>query len=66
MVDALRRGASEIHIEPYERSYNIRLRLDGVLYMIMNPPLRLRDAISNRFKVMAKMECGDRKRSARA
>jgi type IV pilus assembly protein PilB len=56
LVEALRRGASEIHIEPYERSFNIRLRLDGVLYMIMNPPLRLRDAISNRFKVMAKMD----------
>ena len=45
LVDALRRGASDIHIEPYEKELRIRFRIDGVLYDVMHPPLKLRDAI---------------------
>ena len=44
LVDALRRGASDIHIEPYEKELRIRFRIDGVLYDVMHPPLKLRDA----------------------
>ena len=45
LTDALRRGASDIHIEPYEREFRVRFRIDGVLYVVMNPPMKLRDAM---------------------
>ncbi|HEY1403890.1 MAG TPA: ATPase, T2SS/T4P/T4SS family, partial [Pyrinomonadaceae bacterium] len=48
LVDALQRGASDIHIEPYEKEMRIRFRIDGVLYDVMHPPLRLRDALISR------------------
>ncbi|MEJ7709212.1 MAG: ATPase, T2SS/T4P/T4SS family [Pyrinomonadaceae bacterium] len=46
MVDACRRGASDIHIEPYERDMRIRFRIDGLLYDVMHPPLKMRDALN--------------------
>lgn len=61
LTDALRRGAREIHIEPFERELQIRFRIDGVLYVIMNPPLRLRDAMISRFKIMAKLNFSEKK-----
>ncbi len=61
LADSLRRGASEIHVEPYEREYQVRFRIDGVLYIVLNPPMRLRDAIANRFKVMAKMDIAEKR-----
>ena len=56
LTDALRRGASDIHIEPYEREFRVRFRIDGILYVVMNPPMKLRDAITSRLKIMAKLD----------
>src|SRR6185312_180613 len=56
MTDAVKRGASDIHIEPYEKEYRVRFRIDGVLQHIMSPPMKLKDAITSRIKIMAKMD----------
>ncbi len=61
LVDALRRGASDIHIEPYEKEFRVRFRLDGILYNIMNPPLKLRDALTSRIKIMAKLDIAEKR-----
>lgn len=61
LVDALRRGASDIHIEPYERELRVRFRLDGVLHNIMNPPLKLRDALTSRIKIMARLDIAEKR-----
>src|SRR5215813_13218314 len=53
LVDSLRRGASDIHVEPYEKELRIRFRIDGVLYDVMHPPLKLRDALISRVKIMS-------------
>src|ERR1022692_11103 len=54
--DAVKRGASDIHIEPYEKEFRVRFRIDGVLQSIMCPPLKLKDAITSRLKIMAKLD----------
>src|SRR5687768_9318360 len=54
LVDSLRRGASDIHVEPYEKDFRIRFRIDGVLYDVMHPPLKIRDPLISRLKIMAK------------
>jgi type IV pilus assembly protein PilB len=61
MSDAVKRGASDIHIEPYEREYRVRFRMDGVLHQIMSPPLKLKDAITSRIKIMAKMDISEKR-----
>ncbi|HEX6729853.1 MAG TPA: ATPase, T2SS/T4P/T4SS family, partial [Pyrinomonadaceae bacterium] len=61
LVDALRRGASDIHIEPYEKELRIRFRIDGVLYDVMHPPLKLRDALISRVKIMAKLDISEKR-----
>ena len=61
LTDALRRGASDIHIEPYEREFRVRFRIDGVLYVVMNPPMKLRDAIISRLKIMARLDISERR-----
>lgn len=61
MVDALRRGASDIHIEPYEKELRIRFRIDGVLYDVMHPPLKMRDALISRLKIMAKLDISEKR-----
>ncbi len=61
LTDALRRGASDIHIEPYEREFRVRFRIDGILYVVMNPPMKLRDAIISRIKIMAKLDISERR-----
>ena len=61
LVDSLRRGASDIHIEPYEKDFRIRLRIDGVLYDVMHPPLRMRDALTSRLKIMAKLDIAEKR-----
>ncbi|RLE27034.1 MAG: type IV-A pilus assembly ATPase PilB [Acidobacteria bacterium] len=61
LTDALKRGASDIHIEPYEKSFRVRFRIDGILYEIMNPPLKLKDAISSRIKIMAKLDIAEKR-----
>lgn len=59
--DAVRRGASDIHIEPYEKSLRIRFRIDGVLQEVMSPPLRLKTALSSRVKIMSKLNIAERR-----
>lgn len=61
LVDALKRGASDIHIEPYEKELRIRFRIDGVLYEVMNPPLKIRDALISRVKIMSKLDISERR-----
>src|SRR3989442_6250465 len=56
LTDAIKRGASDIHVEPYEKEYRVRFRMDGILYEIMNPPLKLKDAITSRIKILAKLD----------
>ncbi|HEX4604195.1 MAG TPA: type IV-A pilus assembly ATPase PilB [Candidatus Angelobacter sp.] len=61
MTDAVKRGASDIHIEPYEKEYRVRFRIDGVLAHIMSPPMKLKDAITSRIKIMAKMDISEKR-----
>ncbi len=56
LTDAVKRGASDIHIEPYEQEMRVRFRIDGVLQTVMSPPLQLKDAITSRLKIMAKLD----------
>ncbi len=61
LVDALRRGASDIHVEPYEKEMRVRFRMDGVLYNIMNPPFKMRDALISRLKIMARLDIAEKR-----
>ena len=61
LVDSLRRGASDIHVEPYEKDFRIRFRIDGVLYDVMHPPMRMRDALISRLKIMAKLDISEKR-----
>jgi type IV pilus assembly protein PilB len=61
LVDSLRRGASDIHVEPYEKELRIRFRIDGVLYDVMHPPLKLRDALISRVKIMSKLDISEKR-----
>jgi type IV pilus assembly protein PilB len=61
LTDAVKRGASDIHIEPYEKEYRVRFRIDGMLQTIMNPPLKLKDAITSRIKIMAKLDISEKR-----
>jgi type IV pilus assembly protein PilB len=61
MLDAIKRGASDIHFEPYERSYRIRFRLDGVLKEVAGPPVQLSGKIAARLKVMSRLDIAERR-----
>ena len=61
LMSAISKGASDIHIEPYEKEYRIRYRIDGILYNIMAPPLKMRDAITSRIKIMAKLDIAEKR-----
>ncbi|OGQ83023.1 MAG: type IV-A pilus assembly ATPase PilB [Deltaproteobacteria bacterium RIFCSPLOWO2_12_FULL_60_19] len=61
LSDAAKRGASDIHFEPYERVFRIRFRVDGVLHEIMTPPQRLKNAMVSRIKVMASLDIAERR-----
>ena len=61
LVDAIKRGASDIHFEPYETSYRVRLRMDGMLKHVASPPTRLTPRISSRIKVMAGLDIAERR-----
>jgi len=61
LSDAIKKGASDIHIEPYEKDFRVRLRIDGVLYEFMPPPMKLRDAITSRIKIMAKLDISEKR-----
>jgi type IV pilus assembly protein PilB len=59
--EAIKRQASDIHIEPYEKVFRVRLRIDGVLYEFMKPPMKLKNAITSRVKIMAKLDIAERR-----
>jgi type IV pilus assembly protein PilB len=61
LTDAIKRGASDIHVEPYEKNYRVRYRIDGLLREVMNPPQRLKDAITSRIKVLAKLDIAEKR-----
>ncbi len=61
IVDSIKRGASDIHVEPFEKFFRVRYRIDGVLYEIMKPPLRLKNAITSRIKIMAELDIAERR-----
>jgi len=61
LTDAVKRGASDIHIEPYEKEFRVRFRIDGVLQSIMSPPMKLKDAITSRLKIMAKLDISEKR-----
>jgi type IV pilus assembly protein PilB len=61
LMSAISKGASDIHIEPYEKEYRIRYRVDGILYNIMSPPMKFRDAIASRVKIMAKLDIAEKR-----
>jgi type IV pilus assembly protein PilB len=61
LTDAVKRGASDIHIEPYEKEVRVRFRIDGILQPVMTPPMKLRDAIISRIKIMAKLDISEKR-----
>jgi len=61
LMSAISKGASDIHIEPYEKEYRVRYRIDGILYSVMNPPLKMKDAITSRVKIMAKLDIAEKR-----
>ncbi len=61
LTDALKRGASDIHIEPYEKEYRVRYRIDGILYEVMNPPPKLKEAISSRIKILSRLDIAEKR-----
>ncbi len=61
LMSAIQKGASDIHIEPYEREFRIRFRIDGILYNINSPPMKFRDAITSRVKIMAKLDIAEKR-----
>ena len=61
LTDAIKRRASDIHVEPYEKEFRVRYRVDGVLYEMMRPPLKMRNAISSRLKILASLDIAERR-----
>jgi type IV pilus assembly protein PilB len=61
LLNAISKGASDIHVEPYEKSYRVRYRIDGVLHQEMTPPLKLKNAITSRMKIMATLDIAERR-----
>ena len=61
LMDAIRKKASDIHVEPYEKSFRVRYRIDGVLYEVMKPPMKLKNAITSRIKIMAELDIAERR-----
>lgn len=61
LIEALQRGASEIHIEPYENSLRVRMRIDGILCTVLEPPSKLRGSLTSRLKIMAKLDISEKR-----
>jgi type IV pilus assembly protein PilB len=61
LTDSIKKTASDIHLEPYEKDLRVRFRIDGVLYEIMHPPMKLKDAIISRLKIMAKLDISEKR-----
>ncbi len=61
LTDAIKKTASDIHIEPYEKYFRVRYRIDGVLYEVMKPPLKLKNALTSRVKIMSELDIAERR-----
>ena len=61
LIDAINKGASDIHFETYDRAFRVRYRIDGVLYEVMNPPVRLKNALVSRLKIMSNLNIAERR-----
>ncbi|TMA79133.1 MAG: type II secretion system protein GspE, partial [Deltaproteobacteria bacterium] len=61
LTDAIAKRASDVHVEPYEKMLRIRFRIDGVLYEVMQPPVKLKNALTSRIKVMASLDIAERR-----
>jgi len=61
LLDAIRKNASDIHVEPYEKQLRIRSRIDGILYEVMKPPIKLKHAIISRLKIMSQLDIAERR-----
>jgi type IV pilus assembly protein PilB len=61
LTDSVKRGASDIHIEPYETEMRVRFRIDGMLQTVMTPPLKVKDAMTSRMKIMAKLDIAEKR-----
>ena len=61
LAEAIKKGASDIHAEPYEKVFRVRFRIDGVLYEVMTPPMSLKNAIISRLKIMASLDISERR-----
>lgn len=61
LVDAIKRGASDVHFEPFETQYRVRLRMDGMLRAVASPPMKLAARISSRIKVMSGLDIAERR-----
>ena len=61
LTDAIKKNASDIHVEPYEKEFRVRYRIDGVLYEVMRPPMKLKNAMTSRLKIMAELDIAERR-----
>jgi type IV pilus assembly protein PilB len=61
LMSAIQKGASDIHIEPYEKELRVRYRIDGLLHNVMQPPMKFRDAITSRIKIMSKLDIAEKR-----
>ena len=61
LSDAIKKGASDIHVEPYEKSFRVRYRIDGILHKVMDPPRKLQNAITSRLKIMSELDIAERR-----
>src|SRR6476659_633673 len=61
LMSAIQKGASDIHIAPYEKEFRVRFRIDGILYNVMAPPMKFRDAITSRIKIMSKLDIAEKR-----
>ncbi len=61
LTEAVRKGASDIHVEPYEKEFRVRYRIDGILHEAMTPPMKMRDAIISRLKILSKLDISEKR-----
>jgi type IV pilus assembly protein PilB len=61
LMSAIQKGASDVHVEPYEKEFRVRFRIDGILYNVMAPPMKFRDAITSRIKIMSKLDIAEKR-----
>lgn len=61
LIDAIKKGVSDIHVESYEKTFRVRYRIDGALYEVMSPPPKLRDAVISRLKIMSSLDIAERR-----